>query len=141
MSALDHLFENIALGSIPAHKVYEDELVCAFLDINPLSPGHTLVIPRKRSARVDEMPDEIAAAVGRVLPKICRAVMHATGAQAYNVLSNNGSSAGQVVPHVHFHIIPKYEDGSGLPHHWPAKSLDHQEAVRLREAIKAEIAG
>ncbi len=134
MAGLDELFEKIASGELPSHKVYEDELVCAFLDINPLSRGHTLVIPRRCSRTLDGLPEETAAAIGRALPRLARAVMKATGAGAYNVLCNNGSEAGQVVPHVHFHIIPKHADGSGLPHHWPAGKLTDGE--RLAEAIR-----
>ena len=139
MSDLDHLFERIAAGEIPSHRVYEDEHVYAFLDINPLSRGHTLVIPRTRYERLEELPEEVGAALGAALPRIAGAVIAATGAPAYNVLQNNGPAAGQAVPHVHFHIIPKYPDGSGLPHHWPARALDKHEAPALAKAIAAHL--
>ncbi len=139
MSTLDHLFEKIADGSIPSYKVYEDEHICAFLDINPLAHGHTLVIPRQKWTRLDELPDDVSAALGRALPRLARAVMRASGAHAYNILCNNGASAGQVVPHVHFHIIPKHDDGTGLPHHWPARPLDQTSAPALRAAIQTAL--
>ncbi len=139
MSDLDHLFERIAAGEIPSHRIYEDEHVYAFLDINPLSRGHTLVIPKKRYLTLGEVPEAVAAALGRALPRIARAVVAATGATAYNVLQNNGVSAGQAIPHVHFHIIPKYPDGSGLPHHWPARPIDKEEAPQLAQAIGQRI--
>ncbi|MBL1216653.1 MAG: HIT family protein [Planctomycetes bacterium] len=135
MSDLDHLFERIVAGEIPSHKVYENELVYAFLDINPLSRGHTLVIPKTRYERIDQLPPETAAALGRALPTVAAAVMKATGTTAYNVLCNTGRPAGQLIPHVHFHIIPKHADGSGLPHNWPAAPIDKDDAPALCQAI------
>lgn len=132
------IFSKILRGEIPCHKVYEDDHVLAFLDINPLSPGHTLVIPKEEKAHLHELSDESAAALGRVLPRLCRAVLEVTGASAYNVLQNNGASAHQAVMHVHFHIIPKIGSG-GLGIGWPAGGLDDAEgkalAERLREAV------
>lgn len=104
---MDHLFENIVAGKIPSYKVYEDDLVYAFLDVNPLAPGHTLLIPKVKYITLDKVPEDTAAALGRALPKIANAVMKATGTTDYNILQNNGRSAHQEVPHVHFHIIPK----------------------------------
>src|SRR5512140_3485919 len=93
------IFDKILAGDIPCHRVHEDEHVLAFLDINPLSLGHTLVIPKERAAFLHELSDQSSAAIGRVLPRLCRAVMHASGATAYNVLQNNGASAHQAVAH------------------------------------------
>src|SRR5690242_21754564 len=107
------IFGKIIAGEIPCHKVYEDAEVLAFLDIAPLSYGHTLVIPKEPAVTLDQLSDESAAAIGRVLPRLCRAVLAATGATAFNVLENNGAAAHQAVGHVHFHIIPKLADGSG----------------------------
>jgi diadenosine tetraphosphate (Ap4A) HIT family hydrolase len=89
------IFSKIIAGEIPCHKVYEDDRVLAFLDINPLSEGHTLVIPKEEVATLDALSDESAAAIGRVLPRLCRAVMQATGAKDYNILQNNGAAAHQ----------------------------------------------
>jgi histidine triad (HIT) family protein len=134
------IFDKILSGEIPSYKVYEDEHVLAFLDIGPLSQGHTLVIPRERCAQLDQLSDEAAAAVGRVLPRLCRAVMLATGATAYNILQNNGSEAHQVVMHVHFHIIPRL-GRQGLGIGWDAGSLaapDAQELLaKMRQALAA----
>src|SRR5574342_775981 len=107
MSGESTIFDRILRGEIPSYKVYEDEHVFAFLDISPLSKGHTLVVPKESKPYLHELSDESAAAIGRVLPRLCRAIMKATGATAYNVLQNNGSAAHQAVFHVHFHIIPK----------------------------------
>src|SRR6185295_14795834 len=95
----------------------EDDSVLAFLDVGPLSTGHTLVVPKEAKPTLDQLSDESSAAIGRVLPRLARAVMKATGATSYNVLQNNGAAAHQAVLHVHFHIIPKV-DGKGLGISW-----------------------
>jgi histidine triad (HIT) family protein len=130
------LFTRIIRGEIPCHRVYEDAQVLAFLDVGPLSDGHTLVIPKEAAATLDQLSDESAAALGRVLPRLCRAVMKATGATAYNVLQNNGAAAHQAVFHVHFHIIPKIAE-AGLGITWRPGALD---AARGRD-LAARIAG
>lgn len=134
----DTLFTKIIRGEIPCHKVYEDDKVLAFLDIGPLSKGHTLVIPKEAKATLDELSDESAAAIGRVLPRLCRAVVKATGATAYNVIQNNGMAAHQAVFHVHFHIIPKTAS-SGLGISWPAGRLEPEEGKALAEKIASGI--
>lgn len=132
------IFSKIIAGQIPCHKVHEDDRVLAFLDINPLSKGHTLVIPKEPAETLDQLSDESAAAIGRLLPRLCRAVMAATGAEAYNVLQNNGPSAHQAVFHVHFHIIPKYDDGAGLGIGWKSGTLG-DEGAALADRIAAEL--
>ncbi len=131
------IFSKILRGEIPCHKVYEDELVFAFLDIGPLSHGHTLVIPKQAVARVDQLTDESAAAIGRVLPRLCRAVMRVSGCPDYNILQNNGAPAHQAVFHVHFHIIPKPSESSGLKIGWPTGKL--QDGAALAAAITAAL--
>lgn len=133
------IFGKILSGAIPCHKVYEDERVFAFLDINPLSTGHTLVIPKEPAKTLDALSDESAAALGRVLPRICRAVVAATGVKEYNVLENNGVGAHQAVDHVHFHIIPKPNHGEGLGIGWPARALDHQAGIELAARLRAAL--
>ncbi|MCP3905712.1 MAG: HIT family protein [Planctomycetes bacterium] len=133
------IFARILDGEIPCHRVYEDEHVLAFLDVGPASEGHTLVIPRQRVAGVHELSDDAAAAIGRVLPRLCRAVMKVTGARAYNVLANAGAEAGQEVAHVHFHIIPWSADG-GLKLSWKPGALDADEGARRAEAIREALA-
>lgn len=133
------IFSKIIKGEIPSHKVYEDAHVLAFLDIGPLSKGHTLVIPKEEAPTLDKLSDEAAAALGRVLPRLCRAVLSATGATAFNVLQNNGAEAHQAVFHVHFHIIPKFADGSGLGIGWKPGKLDGEAGKALAGAIAAAI--
>lgn len=132
------IFSKILRGEIPCHKVYEDDLVLAFLDIGPLSRGHTLVIPKQAVARVDELSDESAAAVGRVLPRLCRAVAQVSGTTDYNILQNNGAVAHQAVFHVHFHIIPKPSEQTGLALGWAPGKLE--DGARLAEEIRAALA-
>ena len=129
------IFSKIIRGEIPCHKVYEDAHVLAFLDIFPLSPGHTLVIPKEAAATLDKLSDDAAAAVGRVLPRIARAVLAATGTTEFNLLQNNGPGAHQAVFYVHFHIIPKAADGKGLGIGWAPGKLDGQAGATLAAAI------
>lgn len=134
------IFGKIIAGSIPCHRVYEDAQVLAFLDIAPLSRGHTLVIPKEPAATLDQLSDEAAAALGRVLPRICRAVIAVTGVREYNVLENNGLGAHQAVPHVHFHIIPKPDDAAGLRLGWPTGRLDG-DAAQLAQQLARHLQG
>ena len=133
------VFSKILRGDLPCFRVYEDDQVLAFLDVSPLSPGHTLVIPKESAATLDALSDDAAAAIGRVLPKLCRAVMKATGATAYNVLQNNGALAHQAVNHVHFHIIPKTDHDSGLGVGWPATSADPKKTQELARQVAAAL--
>lgn len=136
------IFAKILRGEIPCHRVYEDDHVLAFLDIFPLSRGHTLVIPKEPAATLDQLSDDAAAAIGRVLPRICRAVLKVSGATAFNVLQNNGALAHQAVFHVHFHVIPRFDvdgGGGGLGVGWPAGKLGDDGAA-LAQAIAAAIA-
>ena len=135
----DTIFTKIIRGEIPCHKVYEDAHVLAFLDIGPLSRGHTLVIPKEPAATLDKLSDDASAAIGRVLPRLCRAVQKATGCTDYNVLQNNGPLAHQAVFHVHFHIIPKFPDGSGLGITWGAGRLDPADGKDLAARIAAAL--
>lgn len=133
------VFDKILDGELPCHKVYEDDHVLAFLDIGPLSRGHTLVIPKERRAMLHELSDEQSAAIGRVLPRLARAVMAATGADAYNVLQNNGAAAHQAVFHVHFHIIPRTDEG-GLGLKWLPKPTASEDPATLAKAIADALA-
>lgn len=135
-SSQETIFDKILAGEIPCHRVYEDDHVLAFLDINPISLGHTLVIPKQRAAYVHELTDDAAAALGRVLPRLCRAMMEATGATAYNILQNNGASAHQAVFHVHFHIIPRLAE-TGLGVGWIPRRIDASIAEEILGKMRA----
>jgi histidine triad (HIT) family protein len=135
----DTVFGKIINGQIPSHKVYEDDRVLAFLDINPLSAGHTLVVPKEAAETLDQLSDESAAALGRVLPRLCRAVIAVTGTREYNVLENNGVGAHQAIAHVHFHIIPKPNRNEGLGIGWPVRAFDHKQGAELATKIRAAV--
>jgi histidine triad (HIT) family protein len=107
----------------PCHKVYENELVLAFLDVSPLSNGHTLVIPKQIASSLHELSEESASALGVALVRVSKAVLQATGATSYNILQNNGEIAHQAVFHVHFHIIPTYTAEDGLVLDWVTQEL------------------
>ena len=107
MSEEPTIFTRIINGELPCHKVYEDDLIIAFLDIQPLTRGHTLVIPKEPAPSIDQLSSDSAAALGRALPVVSRGVLKATGATAYNLVQNNGHEAGMSIAHVHIHIIPR----------------------------------
>ena len=132
------IFNLILSGEIPSHKIYEDESVYAFLDINPLSRGHTLVIPKEKCSTMDVLSEKAASSLGSALPKICRAIMKITGAKNYNLIQNNGEKAGQSVPHLHFHIIPRYPE-STHSFIWNPCPIDHSDAIKLSNAISCEL--
>ena len=130
----DCVFCKIIADDIPCHRVFENDHLLAFLDIAPLARGHTVVIPKAHAERLDQLDPEVVAEIGRRLGRIGRRVVSATAADGYNVLQNNGSVAGQVVPHVHFHIIPR-RSGDGLGYRWNAKSAAKDELAALAARI------
>jgi histidine triad (HIT) family protein len=132
----DCIFCMIIAGQIPCTRIYEDASVLAFMDINPISPGHTLVVPKKHYEAITEMPADEAAALYKPVPALAAAVKAALKAEALNVLQNNGRAAGQAVDHLHVHLIPRWV-GDGLGFRWPAKSADFAGLAKQAEAIKA----
>ena len=133
------IFSKIAAGEIPSYKCAENEKFYAFLDINPLVKGHTLVIPKKHFKDILDFPCELAPAVCATVQKIAGALVAATGAKGVNVLQNNGIAAGQSVFHIHWHIIPRYEgDGLELWHQSPYPSAEAMQemAAKISRAIQ-----
>lgn len=113
----DCLFCKIVAGEIPSNKVYETDKILAFLDITPVNEGHTLVIPKEHYENIFEIPDDILAFLAVELKHLSRAVQKATNSGGINIAMNNREVAGQVIPHAHFHIIPRYiADGHKLMH-------------------------
>ena len=106
------IFCKIIAGKIPCHKIYEDEHVLAFLDIGPLTKGHALVIPKGHYANLLEAPVEVVGTVASAVPGVAKAVLAAVGAKAFNLLVNSGAEAQQSVEHLHFHILPRFSDGT-----------------------------
>lgn len=106
----DCLFCKIIAGEIPCHKIFEDDLTLAFLDIKPLNPGHALVIPKNHSEHLLETSIEDARAIMNTAKKITPVIMQSVGANGCNVTCNIGHSAGQIIFHTHVHVIPRYDD-------------------------------
>ncbi len=134
----DCIFCRIVQGEVPAHKVYEDDACLAFLDIAPLAEGHVLVIPKPHAETLDTVPPETAAHLGRVLPKLGAALRSVTGAAGFNVLQNNGTIAGQEVPHVHFHMIPRHDD-DGLGYRWRPQQYAEGRAESIAQQLSHTI--
>lgn len=111
------IFCRIVKGELPSTRVYEDASLFAFLDINPMSLGHTLLIPKGHYETLAEVPDDAAALLMPAARRIGKALMAATGCAGFNCLQNNFAAAGQIVFHSHLHIIPRW-DGDGL-RQWP----------------------
>jgi histidine triad (HIT) family protein len=132
----DCIFCKIVKGEVPAAKVYEDENVLAFLDIMPATPkkGHVLVIPKKHAELLQELDDDVLARVMRVVKMLTNALMKE--AKGVNLLQNNGKTAGQFVKHVHFHIVPRFEDDGVLLGKWETFKYDDGEMQEVQQKIK-----
>ena len=133
----DCVFCKIIKGEISADKIYEDEDCLAFLDITPVNPGHTLLIPKKHYENLYEMPDELLSKMSPIVKKIAVAVKKGTGAEGINIGMNNEVAAGQIVPHAHFHIIPRFP-GDGH-HHWKGGSYSAGEAEKTAKKIRLSL--
>lgn len=129
------LFCKIVRGDLPSHAVYEDEHTYAFLDINPVSRGHTLVIPKSHAETLTEMDERETQAVFRTVRNLTAKIEAELDPQGVNLLQNNGDAAGQEVEHVHVHIIPRYPN-DGFDFDFEQGSLDDDEAARLRDALQ-----
>lgn len=117
----DCIFCKIIDGSIPSTKVYEDENVYAFMDVAPLTKGHTLLVPKTHVKDLFEMPEDVARNLYAVAPKIANAIKDALNPVGLNTLNNNGAFAGQSVFHYHLHFIPRYDETDGLKVKWETK--------------------
>ncbi len=111
------IFCQIAAGKADSRTVYADDTTLAFLDANPLAPGHTLVIPREHHERLNDLPPSLAADVLATLHQLVDPIETAVDAPATTVAFNNGHAAGQEVPHVHGHIVPRFSEDGGRPIH------------------------
>ena len=133
----DCVFCAIAEGEIPSFKVYEDDLVLAYLDINPCSEGHTLVIPKAHTTGLLDTSDETLAAIIARVKKVAAHLKDALPCDGFNILQNNGAAAGQSVNHVHFHIVPRYAnaEGGGLSFASKKGDMDHLAALAKRIAM------
>jgi histidine triad (HIT) family protein len=132
------VFCRMLTGEIPVTRVYEDEAVLAFLDIGPISDGHTLLIPKRHCARIHECAPEVLAQLASRLGKVAKAVAAAVECDGYNVLSNNGSAAGQIVDHLHFHIIPR-KTGDRVFTEWPCHRYEEGKIEKLAAKIRQNL--
>ena len=132
------IFTRIINGEIPSFKIFENDHVYSFLDINPVSRGHVLVIPKEPAQFLHELSPESSSELGRALSSISKSIVEVTGATSYNIIQNNGSQAGQTVFHVHFHIIPKYSE-STHSFVWKTMEIDKKEASELAQKISHNI--
>lgn len=133
------IFCNIAEGKIPTTKVYEDDNYLAFLDINPRNPGHTVVIPKKHYATIMEMPEKEAGELFQIVRKVAIAVRAGVNANGISLASSNGLAAGQRAPHVHFHVVPRFETEGppGLEEMLPIKRIDQAALKAVGDKVKA----
>ncbi len=131
----DCIFCKIAKGEIPSAKVYENDRVFAFLDIAPVSKGHTIVIPKEHHKDLLDLPDDLLAETAKALKKIAKAIVKAVNADGFNIGKNNGAAAGQAVMHSHFHIIPRFENDGLNP--WPQGKYEEGEMEKTAEDIKS----
>lgn len=131
------IFTRIVNGEIPAHRVYEDDQTLAFLDINPASRGHTLVIPKQEFADLLTTPPELLAAVALTSQKVAQAIMDVLRPDGINVVQNNGAAAGQVVFHYHMHLIPRWE-GDGVLLSWQPGSANADSLAEIARQINAQ---
>lgn len=133
----DCLFCKIIAGDIPADKVYEDDKIVAFLDINPVNPGHTLVVPKEHSLNLYDVSDEILKKMIVLIKNLSIAIKSAVKADGINIEMNNDPIAGQVIMHTHMHIVPRFE-GDGFTH-WRGTQYKEGEDKKVAEKIKKEL--
>ena len=131
---MDCLFCKIVSGDIPSYKIYEDDFVLAFLDIAPTNKGHVVVVPKRHFANYEMIDEEYLAKVYSVVKKIGLALKSGLEVDGYNTMVNNDPAAGQIIPHFHVHIIPRYK-GDGLVQ-WPQGEYADGEAENIQNKIK-----
>lgn len=134
---MDCIFCKIIAGDIPSYKVYEDDKVVAFFDILPISPGHTIVVPKSHEADVEALSDGEFSAMALAVKKIGKAMIEGLGVKGYSVFLDNKSAANQHVPHAHFHVVPRAE-GDGLER-WPQSGYGEGEAEHCLKQVTEHI--
>jgi len=132
---MDCIFCKIINGEIPCHKLAENERAIAFLDIMPLTKGHFLIIPKEHYEFAEDAPPELMASLMELATRLAAAAKKALNFDGVNFLVNSGERAGQVVPHVHLHVIPRYTDDA-IHWPWPAGDLSAAAAAALIKSIK-----
>jgi histidine triad (HIT) family protein len=133
------IFCKIVDQELSSARILESAEAVAFLDINPVNPGHVLVVPKEHHVELSELPEAVAAATASLLPLLCRAIAAATGADGLNVIVNNGRAAGQTIDHCHWHIIPRFDDDA-VDWPWPHCQYSGDELSQMRFRIERELA-
>lgn len=132
------IFCKIVSGEVPSYKVYEDEKTLAFLDINPINIGHALVIPKNHVAKISSARDNDLIALALALKKVTGAMEKSLDIDNLNVFVNQGRDAGQLVPHLHYHITPRHK-GDGIKFDVPQRKLEKEEFEEIAEKIRSAI--
>ena len=134
---MSSLFSKIIAREIPARIVYENEQVIAFLDINPVNPGHTLVVPKNEQTDVTLSSEEDINEVFKVIRLLAPVIVSTVGAQGFNVVTNTGEAAGQSVFHTHFHIIPRFAGDGHMP--WEHVKMSDEEFDQVKTKIQMQL--
>ena len=130
----DCIFCKIVKGDIPCAKIFEDEQVIAFLDIAPANKGHALIVTKEHYETLLDVPDDVLCDIMSKAKKIARAMSSALGSDGFNILMNNKKVAGQLVPHSHIHIIPRF-DGDKVRLDWRHQKYADNELDEFKEKI------
>ncbi len=134
---MDCIFCDILSGKREGHFIYEDDHHVSILDKYPIDTGHSLVIPREHHEKITDMNFNAVGELFSVIPKIAKAILDATGADAFSLAQNNGRAAKQIIPHVHVHIIPRYNHKGTI---WTKRTIENDsELLKLSEKIKQSL--
>jgi len=133
---MDCIFCKIINGEIPAVKVLDEELVVAFMDINPSSKGHMLVVPKNHAENIFEIPEGDLAALIKAVKKCAKAVKEALNAEGITILQLNGKASDQIVPHLHIHVIPRWENDGLSVSTWEMEPGDMEEIQEIALKVK-----
>ena len=131
---MDCVFCRIISGELPAYIIHQDEWTLSFLDINPFTWGHALVLPKDHFASLKELPDGMVSPLMKNISLVAKAVIRAAGVDSFNVLLNDGGVAGQIVPHIHFHVVPR-SPGDGLHFKTARRDFREEEMKDIQESI------
>jgi histidine triad (HIT) family protein len=134
MDHSDCIFCHIIEGKIPCEKIFEDEHVISFLDIHPVNPGHTLVVPKLHLPTISDLPDDVVTHLFTTVRNLSTPVKQAVGATGVNIEMNNGADAGQIVNHAHVHIIPRHHNDPFR--HWPGSDATLPELSEMGKIVR-----
>ena len=134
----DCIFCKIAAGEIPSRKIYEDKDLIAIMDLNPTSKGHSLIIPKEHCTNIYDIDEDIAAKVMKTAKKLATKMTVALNCDGFNLLQNNGETAGQTMFHFHMHLIPRYKDADNNMLKFTSVSFSDEEMYAIRDQIIKE---